>query len=195
MSHTNYADLVASRICHDLINPVGAIANGVELFEMTGGTEAELELISDGVHHTSARVRFFRIAFGQSDPNQIIPSQEIQSIFEDKRNDRVLVNWRVTQPRARTELKAAFLAILCIEQALPRGGDITVTYENGWVLVAEADVIDADHDLWAALSENQSPEMVTPNTVHFALLPETLQSLSFLPTVMISNTRLSFYFD
>lgn len=195
MSHTNYADLVASRICHDLINPVGAIANGVELFEMTGGTEAELELISDGVHHTSARVRFFRIAFGQSDPNQIIPSQEIQSIFEDKRNDRVLVNWRVTQPRARTELKAAFLAILCIEQALPRGGDITVTYENGWVLVAEADVIDADHDLWAALSENQSPEMVTPNTVHFALLPETLQSLSFLPTVMISNTRMSFYFD
>ena len=128
-------------------------------------------------------------------PNQIIPSQEIQSIFEDKRNDRVLVNWRVTQPRARTELKAAFLAILCIEQALPRGGDITVTYENGWVLVAEADVIDADHDLWAALSENQSPEMVTPNTVHFALLPETLQSLSFLPTVMISNTRMSFYFD
>ena len=195
MSHTNYADLVASRICHDLINPVGAIANGVELFEMTGGSEAELELISDGVHHTSARVRFFRIAFGQSDPNQIISSQEIQSIFEDKRNDRVLVNWRVTQPRARTELKAAFLAILCIEQALPRGGDITVTYENGWSLVAEADVIDADHDLWLALSENKSPEEVTPNTVHFALLPETLQSLRFLPTVLISNTRLSLHFD
>lgn len=195
MSNSNYADLVASRICHDLINPVGAIANGVELFEMTGGAESEIELISEGIFHTSARVRFFRIAFGVSDTEQIVSSSEIKSIFDDSRNERVLVHWRVDQPQQRLELRAAFLAILCVEQALPRGGDITITHDNGWQIVANADAIDADPQLWEPLAENEAPDHVSPTTVPFALLPQMLKDLEFLPTVLISNTRLSLYFD
>jgi histidine phosphotransferase ChpT len=195
MSNSIYADLVASRICHDLINPVGAIANGVELFEMTGGTEAEIELISDGIFHTSARVRFFRIAFGLADNDQIIPASEVKSIFDDSRNERVSHRWRVDQPKRRTELRAAFLGILCLEQALPRGGEIKVTYENGGRLGASADAIDADPDHWEPLAENEIPSTVTPNSISFALLPQTLKDLGFLPTVLISNTRLSLYFD
>ncbi|NQY60507.1 histidine phosphotransferase family protein [Cognatishimia sp.] len=195
MSNSNYADLVASRICHDLINPVGAIANGVELFEMTGGAEAEIELISEGIFHTSARVRFFRIAFGVSNADQVVSASEIKSIFDDSRSERVLVHWRVDQPKARRELRAAFLAILCVEQALPRGGDVAITYDNGWQVVANADVIDADPLLWEPLAENEAPTHVSPTTVPFALLPQTLKDLEFLPTVLISNTRLSLYFD
>ncbi|MGR3812934.1 MAG: histidine phosphotransferase family protein [Cognatishimia activa] len=195
MSNSNYADLVASRICHDLINPVGAIANGVELFEMTGGAEAEMELISEGIFHTSARVRFFRIAFGVSDAEQTISTTEVKSIFDDCRNERVIIQWRVDQPMARRELRAAFLAILCVEQALPRGGDIVISHDNGWQIIANADAIDADPLLWEPLAENEAPTHVSPTTVPFALLPQTLKELQFLPTVLISNTRLSLYFD
>lgn len=189
MSNSNYSEMVASRICHDLINPVGAIANGVELFEMTGGADAEIDLISEGIFHTSARVRFFRIAFGVSDAAQIITAGEVKSIFDDIRNERV------DRPMARRELRAAFLAIVCVEQALPRGGEIFVTYENGWKVVAKADVIDAAEALWEPLAENGTPENLTPTTVPFALFPMCLQELGFLPTVLISNTRLSLYFD
>lgn len=195
MSNSNYSEMVASRICHDLINPVGAIANGVELFEMTGGADAEIDLISEGIFHTSARVRFFRIAFGVSDAAQIITAGEVKSIFDDIRSERVMLHWRVDRPMARRELRAAFLAILCVEQALPRGGEIFVTYENGWKVVAKADIIDAAEALWEPLAENETPENLTPTTVPFALFPMCLQELGFLPTVLISNTRLSLYFD
>lgn len=195
MSNLNYSDLVASRICHDLINPVGAIANGVELFEMTGGADAEMELISEGIYHTSARVRFFRIAFGVSDAEQVITSSEVKSIFEDSRSERIMLHWRVDRAMMRQQLRAAFLGILCVEQAMPRGGEIFITYENGWKILAEADVIDAPDKYWLPLAENEAPTEVCPTTVPFALFPNCLKDMGFQPTVLISNTRLSLYFD
>ena len=58
-------DLIGSRICHDLISPLGAIGNGVELLTMSGMTEVpEMTLISESVENANARIRFFRIAFG-----------------------------------------------------------------------------------------------------------------------------------
>ena len=57
------AALVGSRICHDLISPIGAIGNGVELLALTDGdTGAEMELISESVQNASARIRYLRIA-------------------------------------------------------------------------------------------------------------------------------------
>ena len=61
----NIAALIGSRICHDLISPIGAINNGLELLEMTGTSSGpEMELISESVGNASARIRFFRIAYG-----------------------------------------------------------------------------------------------------------------------------------
>lgn len=54
--------LIGSRICHDLISPIGAINNGLELLNMAGTGAApgpELELIGQSVESASARIRFF----------------------------------------------------------------------------------------------------------------------------------------
>jgi histidine phosphotransferase ChpT len=195
MSNLNVADLVASRICHDLINPVGAIANGVELMEMTGTTSEELDLISEGIHHTSARVRYFRIAFGQADARQQIGPSEVRAIFDERRSDRISLLWNVQSSRPRQEIKAVFLAIMCLETALPRGGDIKVSFERGWSIVASADVVDAKPDLWEALADMAVPTGIAPQTVSFALLPDILRGLKFEPVVEISNTRLAVHFD
>ena len=62
---TDLAALLGSRICHDLISPIGAIGNGVELLMMEGGTPSpELVLIAESVAAANARIRFFRLAFG-----------------------------------------------------------------------------------------------------------------------------------
>ena len=195
MSNLNVADLVASRICHDLINPVGAIANGVELMEMTGSSSEELDLISEGIHHTSARVRYFRIAFGQADSRQQIGPSEVRAIFDERRSDRISLLWNVQSSRPRQEIKAVFLAIMCLETALPRGGDIKVSFERGWSIVASADVVDAKPDLWEALADVAVPTGIAPQTVSFALLPDILRGLKFEPVVEISNTRLAVHFD
>ena len=65
------AKLIASRICHDLISPVGAIANGMELVALTGADiTPEFELISDSVAGANARIKFYRVALGMSSAEQ-----------------------------------------------------------------------------------------------------------------------------
>ena len=70
--------LVSSRICHDLVSPLGAIGNGVELLGMSGAPEGpELQLINESVENANARLRFFRIAFGAASADQVISRSEI----------------------------------------------------------------------------------------------------------------------
>ena len=64
-TNVNLSALIGSRICHDLISPIGAINNGLELLGMSGNTPGpEMELIHDSVGNASARIRYFRVAFG-----------------------------------------------------------------------------------------------------------------------------------
>ncbi|WP_260002496.1 hypothetical protein [Sulfitobacter pontiacus] len=80
---TDLAALIGSRICHDLISPVGAINNGLELFLMSGmNMSPEVALIDESVRNASARLRFFRVAFGSGDA-QPVPAQETSGILRD----------------------------------------------------------------------------------------------------------------
>ena len=57
--------LIGSRICHDLINPLGAIANGVELIALTVAEQTpEMLLFAESVEAANARIEFFRLAYG-----------------------------------------------------------------------------------------------------------------------------------
>ena len=65
------SQLLGSRLCHDLVSPLGAIGNGVELLEMSPdfpGIAAcpELQLIAESVSSARARIQIFRVAFGQA---------------------------------------------------------------------------------------------------------------------------------
>ena len=59
-------ELLMSRVCHDLISPVGAVVNGVELIE-DGGTDMAddaMALVAKSARHASRRLQFFRMAYG-----------------------------------------------------------------------------------------------------------------------------------
>ena len=78
----DFAALIGSRICHDLISPLGAIGNGVELLEMSSaGASPEMALISESVASANARIRFFRIAFGAAGSGGSVAAAEIRSIL------------------------------------------------------------------------------------------------------------------
>lgn len=59
-----WTDLVCARVLHDLVGPVGAINNGIELLEELGATSDALALIGDSARQTSDRLKLFRLAYG-----------------------------------------------------------------------------------------------------------------------------------
>lgn len=171
------AALVGSRICHDLISPVGAINNGLELLGMSGAVEGpELELISDSVLHANARIRFFRVAFGAAGDQQM-GRAEILSILEDvSKAGRMSYSWAPLEGSSRSDVRMVFLALLCLETALPYGGQITVLCSGSeWTITGEGRKVAVDDALWGCLQKANSETEVTPAQVQFALLPVAAQ--------------------
>lgn len=168
------AALLGSRICHDLISPIGAISNGVELLAMSGGASAgaEISLISESVDNANARVRFFRITFGMASAGQSTGPTEMVSIFKDLGTSRLTFSWGPEGEISREETKLAGLLVMCIETALPRGGAISVKYEHEkWVICARADRLEPAADLWARLGAVASADGLKPSQIQFLLAP------------------------
>ncbi|MFW2544027.1 histidine phosphotransferase family protein [Primorskyibacter sp. 2E107] len=168
------ASLVGSRLCHDLISPVGAIQNGLELLDLSGFSSdmPELELIRDSCANAAARIRFFRVAFGSAADTQMMGEREIRAIFNDlTRGARVKAEWRPTKDILRTEVQLAFLAHLCCEAALPQGGNVRHERgEVGWSIGATGPRLNVVAPLWAHLSGGPGPEEITADKVQFAML-------------------------
>ncbi|HBD91653.1 MAG: histidine phosphotransferase [Rhodobacteraceae bacterium GWE1_64_9] len=169
--------LLGSRICHDLISPIGAIGNGVELLIMDGAHQGpEIALIAESVASANARIRFFRIAFGASATDQRIGRPEVQNILADlTRGGRLTIDWNGPPDLQRREVKLLFLLVMCLETAMAYGGRITVDHEEGrWLLTGLAQKLKSDPDLWAMLTRPAAGHPVTAAQVHFALTPEEL---------------------
>ena len=172
------ATQIGSRICHDLISPVGAITNGIELLEMTGGMEGpELELISDSVHNAGARIRFFRIAFGMAS-DQMLGRLEVTSVLKDvSRGARLQYDWQPEGAHPRAMVRMEFLALQCCETFMPYGGTVRVAYsDDQWTITGEADKLNIDPMLWSLLSGVTSSTTITPAQVQFMLLPAAAQA-------------------
>lgn len=169
------AGLVGSRICHDLISPLGAIGNGLELVDLgvATGSGAEIELIRDSVEGAGALIRFFRIAFGLAGEGQRVARGEAAAILAGLwRGGRLRVDWRVDDDPPRAEVKLAFLVLMCCEHALPRGGDVTITRSaGGWHIHAETARLRVVPELWARLvaAPDDDAGAIDPREVQFAL--------------------------
>lgn len=192
---TDLSALLGSRICHDLISPIGAIGNGVELLMMEGGTPSpELVLIAESVAAANARIRFFRIAFGLSSGEQRLGRAELTKILADtSQGSRVSIDWQPSADVVRAEAKLAFLAIQCCESALAFGGRITVKLADGkWQVSARAERLRIEADLWDSLSKPK-PDLA-PAQVHFALFSREIsqQKRRLVTEITETEIRLGF---
>ncbi len=165
------AALIGSRICHDLISPIGAIGNGVELLMMeTAATSPEMQLISESVANANARIRFFRVAFGAASTEQRIGRAEVVSILSDMtRGGRLQIAWQLASDASRAEVKLAFLLLQCLETAMPFGGRITVTLDGSWQIEGVAARFRDEPALWQVLQGGHAD--LSPAQVQFALAP------------------------
>ena len=193
----NLAALIASRICHDLISPIGAIGNGVELLAMEpGGQSPEMALISESVANANARIRFFRISFGAASGDQRIARSEVLSVLTDlTRGGRISFAWTSPSDLSRREVRLAFLLLQCLETALAYGGRVKVLRDDaGWTMEAEAQRLKIDPALWDVLTEPRAPAEIGAGQVHFALVPEELsrQGRRLVTEIAATAIRLRF---
>ena len=191
------AALIGSRICHDLISPIGAIGNGVELLMMDGAAKTpELALIAESVASANARIRFFRVAFGAAGGDQRIARGEVAAILADMtRGGRLRVDWASPPELARREVKLAFLLLQCLETAMAWGGKVRIERgEQGWTMEAAAARLKIDPALWEVLTARHAPAEIGAAAVHFALVPEELrlQGRRLVAELKETAIRLSF---
>jgi histidine phosphotransferase ChpT len=171
------AALLGSRICHDLISPIGAIGNGVELLMMDEGQESpEIALISQSVDQATARIRFFRVAFGAAQTGQRMSIGEVQSILAGlTKGGRLQIDWHSQTDIARPIVKRAFLSTLCLETSMPYGGSISITIKAETIsIIARSSRMRAEPSLWRLLTQEESSVAVDAAIVHFALLANDL---------------------
>ncbi|WP_146345285.1 histidine phosphotransferase family protein [Phaeobacter marinintestinus] len=195
-NRTNLAALIGSRICHDLISPIGAIANGLELLELTGAAEGpEFDLIADSAGNAGARIRFFRIAYGAAG-DQSMGRTEICSVLNDVyRGTRVQALWGPLEPHPRAEVRLAFLALQCCETALPYGGQVQIRVEDDhWMVCGKGEMVSIDQNLWSKLDTADTAADLTPAVVQFALLPEVAADIGRRVSVTHSDTEVTLRF-
>lgn len=129
MTGADLSGLIASRICHDLISPVGAISNGLELLEMApGGSSEEAGLIRLSADAATASLKFMRIAFGAPGFEDIMAQMDVARILTTYMNQgRRTAQWSaVGGGVTRADAQLLFLAALSLADTAPVGGAMTV---------------------------------------------------------------------
>src|ERR1700742_2427850 len=126
------AALLCSRVCHDLISPVGAIVNALEVLDDSNKPEDRdfaLELIRKSAKTASARLQFCRLAFGAAgSAGAQIDLGDAQTMARGHIEDgKTAITWnlqRLLLPKNRVKLLLNMLIIA--QQTIPRGGVLTI---------------------------------------------------------------------
>lgn len=135
--------------------------------------KSELALLTESVGNANARIRFFRVAFGIFSAEQMMSAREIRSILSDLfTNTRLSVDWTIADAVPRQDVKLAFLLLMCLETAMPWGGQITITEHHGAITVTGVSDKLKLEDVWFdALISGDIPDQMQPARVQFALVP------------------------
>ena len=185
MNQTDLTALVSSRICHDLISPIGAISNGVELMtELSrNGSTAELDLICVSASSAASKLRYFRIAFGAVPDEARVSRDEMLAAMAAMFTDRFQTELRLqADSLPRLTAKALTLTLLCLEKTLPLGGSTVIEVAgNGFSLRTEARKTRSLPELWQHVTGAPTANGVAPGDVQFLLLGDLLREhgLSF----------------
>ena len=190
------SSLIGSRICHDLISPIGAITNGMELLTLSGVSSGpEMSLIADSVDSAGARIRFFRVAYGVAGKDWL-NAGEVTGILRDlAQAGRVQMIWDVPGDVARADVQLAFLALQCVETALAYGGTARVTRKDDqWHVTAQSPRLQHMPELWADLTRDTRQITITPALVQFALLPGIARANERQLRVALTETQVTVSF-
>jgi len=132
LSDLDLAALLCSRVCHDLVSPVGAIANGLEMMDEEDDQEMHrlaLELVRRSARQASAKLQFCRLAFGAAGGAgsllDVGEAGDIARLFVAE--EKVKLDWLAPRgARDKNEVKLLLNLMLLAIAAVPRGGNVAI---------------------------------------------------------------------
>ncbi len=187
-SPVELASLLCSRLCHDLLSPVGALNNGLEL--LADETDPEMrarcfELLTDSATASAQKLKFFRLAFGAAGGfGDRVDNREPKSVIDGLLHDkpRIQMNWTLDdqslpKPAVKILLNLALIAI----EALVRGGQLDIGAESAddraeIVVRASGDKIALDEVIGRALTGDLEEGELTSRTAAAYMIAELAAS-------------------
>ena len=174
ISPVDFASLLCSRLCHDLLSPVGALNNGLELLADEHDPEMRarcLELLNESARASANKLKFFRLAFGAAGGfGETVDAREaraaIEGLFGD--NHRVKLGWLVEDATLpKQAIKVLLNLALIAGDALIRGGQLDVGAESidgavEIVVRADGPRIVLDAEMRGALTGTSGDTVITP---------------------------------
>jgi len=137
ISPVDFASLLCSRLCHDLLSPVGALNNGLELLaDETDPAMRQrcMELLSDSARTSANKLKFFRLAFGAAGGfGETVDPREARAAIEGLLSDtkRTTLGWLVdADALPKAAVKALLNMTLIANEALVRGGTLDIGAEE-----------------------------------------------------------------
>jgi histidine phosphotransferase ChpT len=183
------ASLLCSRLCHDLLSPVGALSNGLEL--LTDEKDPEMrkrcfELLEQSARISADKLKFFRLAFGAAGGfGDMVPVHEARAVVDALvgNNGRIEVKWSLAsdmlpKPAVKTMLNLALIGI----EALVRGGTLDIGAElregaSEIVVRASGPRIAFDPVVGRAIDGSLAAEELSSKTAPAAMIQQLASSL------------------
>lgn len=169
-------ELMASKICHDLISPIGAISNGVEFLEDMGpeSTDEITGLISFSAAQATAKLKVLRLAYGLGGADSSILPKDIHLVFGDYigGEKRITQNWDPYRGIGPDDLpkgysKILLCTLLLATEALPKGGEISVHQDSHTtVITAQGENAGFRDGYVDAFDQKISADNIEPKLVH-----------------------------
>ncbi len=188
-SSLDLASLLCSRLCHDLLSPVGAMSNGIELITEEKDPEMRkrcFELLEQSAKISADKLKFFRLAFGAAGGyGDMVPVEEARSVVDALagNNGRIEVNWALgadalPKPAVKTLLNLALIGI----EALVRGGTLELGAEmregaSEIVVRASGNRVVFDETIGLALEGRLDPRELSSRTAPAAMLFQLAEGL------------------
>ncbi len=170
-------ELLTSRLCHDLVGPIGAVHNGLEILaeEDSDMSDEALQLAESSAQRASNALQFYRLAYGMAGDRVGADYSELRRLTAALlSHTKIELDWRaVTAPADAPDGLGKLLLnmIVMAEESLPRGGKISVTCDAGpgridAIVSASGPGCEIRREQEIALAEPVSLEDLTPRGAH-----------------------------
>lgn len=164
-------ELLCARFCHEMVSPVGAIGNGVELLDEDDPefVRQAIGLIGQSARTASRRLQFYRFAYGTATTASSVTPRELLIGFLE--GGKVAADWEPAMSSLSSEWQrlACNLAVIAVE-TLPRGGRIALRSAGvagaGFQIEASGDSVLINRDVAAALAGQANATELNSRTIH-----------------------------
>jgi histidine phosphotransferase ChpT len=181
-------ELLCARFCHEMVSPVGAVSNGVELLDEDDPefVRDAIALIGQSARTASRRLQFYRFAYGTSTTaSNAAPRELLLGLLE---GGKVAAEWEPSVSSLSSEWQRLVcnLAVIAAE-TLPRGGRIvlrrTDAREPGVEIEASGESVLVNRDVAAALAGTANPAELNSRTIHGYVTAKFAEQLGALASL------------